>query len=370
MKTHTRSILAETYAAGSRRPARGDREGYLEGLVDRDCLPVDPLTSRPPSPSGRVTLMEILDEFAVTPAGRRVLHGWFQVELLADALSVIAGDPGADPLRLSPRSLAGAFGTDLLCEVGSADDLALLPEMVGAFVPYAHAVRGVAGAETAAAVAVIEGCRHAFVQALAPSEAVGPPEPWRRRYDPWQPPPPPSPWEVLAQEVGGSEALDSLTTDTLVPEPSALSDVPEDIRARVEEALAVADPVVERVFGTEVLTAVRRLLTDVAATDPEIYRRKGRTDTIAVGACLAVAQANHLIRPHGTMPVKAVTEAFGLASAPSSRVQALRSAVTGIRSWSRETSLRSPRYLTAQRRIDLVASRDRLRREEVVDQAS
>ena len=70
------------------------------------------------------------------------------------------------------------------------------------------------------------------------------------------------------------------------------------------------------------------------------------------------------------MPGRGVTEAFGLASAPSSRVQALRGAVTGIRSWSGETSLRGPRYLTAQRRIDLVASRDRLRREEVVDQAS
>ena len=39
---------------------------------------------------------------------------------------------------------------------GSTDDLALLPEMVGAFVPYAHAVRGVGGADTAASLAVIE----------------------------------------------------------------------------------------------------------------------------------------------------------------------------------------------------------------------
>ena len=65
-------------------------------------------------PTDRAALMEVLDGFAMTPAGRRVLHGWFQVELLADALHVIAGDPEADPLRLSPRSLAGAFGTDAL----------------------------------------------------------------------------------------------------------------------------------------------------------------------------------------------------------------------------------------------------------------
>ena len=299
-----------------------------------------------------------------------MLHGWFQVELLADALQVIGGDPEADPLRLSPRSLAGAFGTDQLHEVcGTADDLARLPELVGAFVPYAHAVRGVAGADTAASLAVIEACTSAFVQTLATSGAVGAAASWRR-HGPWQPPPPPTAWEVLALQVGGSEALDSLTTEALVDEPAELCDVPEDVRPRVEEALGVADRVVERVFGIEVRTAVRRLLTDGAAADPEIYRRKGRTDTIAVGACLAVAQANHLIRPHGSMPVKVVTEHFGLASAPSSRVQALRHAVTGIRSWSGESSLRSPRYLTSQRRIDLVASRDRLRAEQVVDRAS
>ena len=162
MKTHTRSI-------------HGHDDGYLEALVD-DGMPIQGLTSWPSVPTGRAALMDVLDEFAMTPAGRRVLHGWFQVELLADALQVIAGDPEADPLRLSPRSLAGAFGTDALDEVrGSADDLALLPEMVSAFVPYAHALRGVGGADTAASLAVIEGCRSAFIRALDTSGAAGHP---------------------------------------------------------------------------------------------------------------------------------------------------------------------------------------------------
>ncbi|HEY5980111.1 MAG TPA: hypothetical protein VIT41_10795 [Microlunatus sp.] len=369
METHTRSISGWPDSLGIPRSVRGDRDGHLDELVDHDGIPVDALTGRTSVPRGRGALMAVLDEFAMTPAGRRALHGWFQVELLADALHVIAG-PDADPLRLSPRSLAGAFGTDALDEVRcSADDLALLPGMVGAFIPYAHAVRGVGGSDTAASLAVVEGCRSGFLHALATSGAAGTPESWRRRYDPWQPPPP-TPWEVLAEEVGGRGALDALTTEPLVDEPAALSDVPEDVRTRVEEALAVTDPVVERVFGTEVRTAARRLLTDAAAADPEIYRRKGRTDTIAVGACLAVAQANHLIHPAGAMPVKEVIEHFGLASAPSSRVRVLRHAVTGIRSWTGETSLRSPRYLTSHRRIDLVASRERLRTEVVVDQAS
>ena len=371
MKTNTRSIDRQTDDLASARRVPGDHDSYLEELFDHDCVPVDPLPSWPPVPTGRSELMEFVDEFAATPAGRRALHGWFQAELLADALRVIAGDPGADPLTLSPRCLAGAFGTDLLDEVrGSADDLALLPDLVGAFVPYAHAVRGVRVADTAASLAVIEACRSAFVHRSVTYGAVGAPESWRRRPDPWQLPPPPAPLEVLGREVGGSEALDSLTTESLADEPAELSEVPDDVRERVEEALGIADRVVEQVFGIEVRTAVRRLLTDAAAADPEIYRRKGRADTIAVGACLAVAQANHLIRPHGTMPVKAVIEHFGLAGAPSSRVLVLRHAVTGIRSWSGETSLRSPRYLTSQRRGELVVARDRLRAEEVVEKAS
>ncbi|HEY5787027.1 MAG TPA: hypothetical protein VIT65_19865 [Microlunatus sp.] len=371
MKTNTRSIARQTDHLASSRRVPGDHDAYLEELFDHDCVPVDPLTSWPPVPTGRSELMEIVDEFAATPAGRRVLHGWFQAELLADALRVISGDPEADPLRLSPRRLAGAFGTDLLDEVrGSADDLALLPDLVGAFVPYAHAVRGVRGADTAASLAVIEACRSAFVHRSVTYGAVGALDPWRRRPDPWQLPPPPSPLEVLSREVGGSEALDSLTTEPLTDEPAELCAVPEDVRERVEEALGVADRVVEQIFGTEVRIAVRRLLTDAAAADPEIYRRKGRTDTIAVGACLAVTQANHLIHPHGPMPVKAVSEHFGLASAPSTRVLVLRRAVTGIRSGSAETSLRSPRYLTSQRRSELVTARDRLRAAEVVEQAS
>ncbi len=358
MKTYTRSI-------------NGHDDGFPQALVDPDDQPVQTLSGWPPGPTGRAALMEVLDEFAVTPAGRRVVHGWFQVELLADALQVIAGDPGADPLRLSPRSLAGAFGTEALDEVrGSTDDLALLPEMVGAFVPYAHALRGVGGADTAASLAVIESCRSAFVRATVTSGPVGTGEPWRRRYDTWQPPPPPSPWEVLALEVGGQDALDALTAEPLADEPAALSEVPEDVLERVEEALAVADPVVERVFGIEGRTAVRRLLTDVAAVGPEIYRRKGRTDTSAAAACLVVAQANHLVQPRGPMLVKAVTEQFGLATAPSSRVLSLRTAVTGVRSWSGETRLSSPRYLTSQRRTELVACRDRLRAGEVIDRAS
>ena len=272
MKTYTRSI-------------NGHDDGFPQALVDPDDQPVQPLSGWPPGPTGRAALMEVLDEFAVTPAGRRVVHGWFQVELLADALQVIAGDPGADPLRLSPRSLAGAFGTEALDEVrGSTDDLALLPEMVGAFVPYAHALRGVGGADTAASLAVIESCRSAFVRATVTSGPVGTGEPWRRRYDTWQPPPPPSPWEVLALEVGGQDALDALTAEPLPDEPAALSEVPEDVLERVEEALAVADPVVERVFGIEGAHCCpaaahrrrRRRSRDLSAEGSHRHDRRGR----------------------------------------------------------------------------------------------
>ena len=152
-------------------------------------------------------------------------------------------------------------------------------------------------------------------------------------------------------EVGGAKHSTRLTTEALADEPAALSDVPEDVRhagrggarrRRPGGRAGLRDRGAHRCRGVSssmVLPPIPRSTVGRDAPTRSRWR-----------ACLAVAQANHLVRPRGPMPVKAVTEHFGLASAPSTRVLALRHAVTGIRSWSGETSLRSPRYLTSQRR--------------------
>ncbi len=281
-------------------------------------------------------------------------------------------------LRLDARDLAAAFGTDLFRRLPSdPDDLCLLPEMVAAFVPYSHALRRLPTADTASSLAVIEQCRSGYLASVDRHLDRGYWDPTSRwdqcDHEPpriWKPPPEPTVLERLADEVGGAEALEALTVEPLPDEAVDLTEVAEDIRDRVQAAIDYAAPVTERVFGLEVRTAVRRLLVDSAVVDPAIFRRRGRLDTLGAGACLAVVQANHVLGPRGSMPAKDFAGHFDLSSSPVHRADTLRYAMTGGRRCSAGTSLRSPRYLTSQRRTQILAARRRLGHEEVIDRAS
>lgn len=103
--------------------------------------------------------------------------------------------------------------------------------------------------------------------------------------------------------------------------------------------------------------------------DPEILRRKGRTDTLAAGACLAVARADQQLKPQGTMKVADLAAQFGVTGAPSSRELTLQQAVADREPHGRSRPL-PPRYLTGRRRTELVARREELATEESVPRAS
>jgi hypothetical protein len=373
MNTNTRSITPTIVPFGdSRLPANQDT--YVDDLLEADLDEARASQSLPAISVGRTRLIAEVDEFACTPSGRRVLHEWGHHELLTDALELIAERLATEPLLLAARDLAAAFGTDLFRRLSAEPyDLCLLPEMIAAFVPYAHAVRGARAPETAASLTVIEQCRDGYLASLDRHLDRGYHSPISRWSqcdgpEPWRSAPEPSPLERLATEVGGAELLDALTAEPLPEEPPDVSGVPADIRDRVLAAIEFADPVAERVFGLEVRTAVRRLLVDGAIEDPDVFRRKGRIETAGAGACLAVAQANRLVRPHTPMTMKAFAEHFGVPSAPTSRADTLRHAVTGVRGWS--TSLRSPRYLTSQRKAAIISAGRRLRGEQAVGRVS
>lgn len=323
-----------------------------------------------PRPSvGRADLMTVIDDFAGTPGGRRVLHTWAEHELLADALALIAEGPRVDALLLRPRDLAAAFGTDLFENLNLDEHArALLPDVIAAFVPYAHALRGLPMHDTAASLGVIDSCRASFIDPF--EVTVTGFDPWRRSFDGWRPFPPMTIREQLVSEVGSEEALEALTVEPL-PEDEALdlSAVAADVRDRLRETVDLADPVVLRVFGPEHRTAVRRLLVDAVAADPEILRRKGRTVTLAAGACLSVARADCQLGPQGIMRVTTLAEQFGLTGAPASRELTLQRAVVGRTGYGHSRPLPS-RYLTGRRRSELVRRRDQLAAEKPVREVS
>lgn len=357
MNTNTRS---------TDHPSLLSADLFGDGYVDDepDCYQEWP-TIR----SSRHDLMNAVDRFGETPSGRWVLHNWAEYELLADALELIAEGPRVDPLLLRARDLAAAFGTDLFDNLNLGDHgRSLLPDLVAAFVPYAHALRGRPAHATAAALGVIDGCREAFVDPEE-GEIVTRSDPWRRSLDRWRPPPPPTPRELLIREVGSEDVLVGLSTEPLPDEDVDLSRVPDDVRARLRETLDLADPVMERVFGIEHRTAVRRLLVDAIVADPEILRRKGRTQTLAAGACLAVARADRQLQPEGDMKALTLAEQFGLSGGSTSRESTLQKAVAGIGSYRMLQPL-PPRYLTGRRRTELVTRRDELTDENPVRRAS
>ena len=376
MNTYTRS----TVIPPSLLPPFDPTVGPDDELDDSDLVALDPWASDDDTALrtvGLAELMAVVHDFGDTPSGRRVLHHWSDHEALADALQLIAGRGSADrlsadPLRLAARDLAAAFGTDLLRRLSlESDEGHRLPEMVAGFVPYAHALRRLTSSETAASLTVIEQCREGYLATLRPRLDTGDgPGECSVDVPRWQPPGQLTALERLAGEVGGPDALDRLTTDPLPDEAVDVSDVAEDIHDRVVEVIAYADPLVQRAFGTEVRTAVRRLLVDVAIVDPAIFRRKSRVDTLGAGACLAVLRANQLIGPDGPLATKDFQTHFGLTSSPAHRADTLRHALVGARRWDGGFGLRSPRYLTSERRRQIIAARRVLRGEEAVPRAS
>jgi hypothetical protein len=267
-----------------------------------------------------------------------------------------------------PRLAAGR-SVDLFGQAGAV--LAGL-DLLAALVPYADALRRLSTTDPERALVAIDSARDELAATFGRAGlGAGPFGTWTAVEDVerWEPPPVPSPLDVLAEEVGGQEALQALTAEVIPDQPLDLSGVAEDVRARVEEVVAIADPVAGRVFGVELRTAVRRFLSDAAIGDPEIFRRPSRSDTAAAAACLAVAQANHLLRPNAELTAVQLAQHFGLQHSPTSRVLTMRRAVTGRRSWYFQPGLGTDRYLGSQRRAEIVADRDRLGDPELIDRA-
>ncbi|MGI8874675.1 MAG: DUF6398 domain-containing protein, partial [Egibacteraceae bacterium] len=163
-----------------------------------------------------------------------------------------------------------------------------------------------------------------------------------------------------------ADALDALDTEPLPDEPLDLGEVPEDIHERVIEVAGVADACCGELLDTddravEYRTAGRRLLADVAAADPGIFRRRGRADTAAAAIVWITAKANdRLSAQAGGLTATALGAWFGV-SQPSQRAGTLLKAlrVPDAADFAYTTRIGSPRYLVAARRRAILEARER-----------
>ncbi len=277
--------------------------------------------------------------------------------------------PG-DPLRWSPVAVEILL-TDWVPRkiVAEVDLLTVLPDLVRAFVRFCHHERGVRENLTEQTLAAVDAYEPDYQELIRSDRPQGPaallaamgalddpfPDVSEARLD------------MLRRAVGGDTALDALDRDPLPDEPFDWATVPPGVHGRVGEVLALLDRCCAELLDTEYRTACRRLLTDVAAGDPDIFRRHGNVATTAAALCWLVGKANPLFdRAGGTGPhiaVKHLTAHFGVGNgAISQRSEPILRAI-GVEPHQPHgrKDLGSPRYLTGPGRSAILADRDRYR---------
>lgn len=136
------------------------------------------------------------------------------------------------------------------------------------------------------------------------------------------------------------------------------------MHARVGEVLDLVDRCCTELLDPEYRCACRRLLADIAAGDPEIFRRRGRPATAAAAICWLAGRANSLFDREPVTPklaVKELTGHFGVGGSVSQRSEPMLRAIGIHPDRYGRGDLGSPRYLTGQRRSRILQHRDRYR---------
>ncbi|HSJ45500.1 MAG TPA: DUF6398 domain-containing protein [Euzebyales bacterium] len=283
--------------------------------------------------------------------------------------------PG-DPLRWSPVAVEILL-TDWLPRKVVADVafLSRAPDLLRAFVRFSHEERGIRDeltAETLAAIDDLEDGYQEVIRSLRPQgpaalmAAMGVPVgdgPFGTDIAPW--------WadasyeelafDSLARAVGGRAQLEVLDRAALPDEAFAWDVVSDDVIDRVRDVLTLTDQCCDELLDVEYRTACRRLLADVAAADPQIFRRRGRAETAAAAIAWIVGKANRLFDTHRTnVAVADVVGWFGVSGSPSQRAATMLTALGVDDASAYSMDLGTPRYLVSERRRDLSQRRDAL----------
>lgn len=183
------------------------------------------------------------------------------------------------------------------------------------------------------------------------------------------PPAPPEHEQVLTWLsilVGGVDALAGLEATRLPDEELDVTSVAANDRDRVTAIDHELARVTQLLFGSEVLTAARRLLVRAVVAQPAFLRGSSADAVLACAALTAVAKANDLVGQGRVVPVSLIRTAFNLKSAPNERAQAMARAVAPqgayLSGWRRPILdvpvLGSPHYLVASCRSGIIEARD------------
>ncbi|CAM3434780.1 DUF6398 domain-containing protein [Mycolicibacterium frederiksbergense] len=284
---------------------------------------------------------------------------------LLDSILWYATDYGpGDPLRWSDVRIEILLADWLPRKVIAATEyLAAAPELLRAFVCFAHDESGVRADLTDQTLNAIDAWTPEYMRAIAaPRQSFG-----ALGFDPRGLDESIEPnWfeelelDGLAKGVGGHEQLDALDTASLPDEPFDWSRIPDDIDTRAAEVLELTDRCCDALLDVEYRTVCRRVLARVASRAPQVFRRKGRVETAAAAVVWIAGKANGMFDYGSRLRTSDIVRHFDIKSSPSQRGEVMLRA-GGFPSDSFDVKLGSPDYLVSTRREWIIGRRDHLR---------
>lgn len=295
------------------------------------------------------------------------------------------------PLRVSPTTVEILLADWVPRKiVADAPYLAKLPDLLRAWVRFAHAERGIRPELTDDTLRAVDhyepeyldvigkprlqgpAALIAAMQAADPDGPWGPADDWDDGDDDyWSPDDvfgPDGPindtdlavlvLDSLARSVGGRRVLDTLDTAPLPDEPFDWAAIPGDIRPVVAEVLAQCDRCCGDLLDTEYRTACRRLLARVASGNPDVLRRRSKAANTAAAVTWAVCKGNsRLSAGAGGLTAKRLLTAFGVSGGVSARAASLLEAA-GCPRPTGEVEFGTPDLLVAAHRRRMAEVRD------------
>ena len=280
-----------------------------------------------------------------------------------------------DPLRWSPVTVEILLDDWIPRKiVAPAEYLAKAPDLLRAFIRFAHAEVGLRSDLTAETLSAIDDWEPRYQQTIRSPRPQGPaallaalgvdteemadisfgPEESENFEH--------SMLDWLALDVGDPIQLERLDDDPLPDEPFRWDGIPDDVTARVNEVLTLSDRCCEEMLDVEYRTACRRVLARVASKEPEVFCRKGRAETAAAALVWIVGKANDLFEQRtGGMQVRDLMSHFGLRQSSVAQRAATMLRAGGFNDDTYIVRLGSPDYLVAARRRRIIRMRESYR---------
>lgn len=272
----------------------------------------------------------------------------------------------SDPLRWSPVNVEMLL-TDWVPRkiVAEPAYLAKLPDLLRAFVRYCHRRREIRPALTEETLAAVDHWEPEYQRTIRSERPQGPAALLAGMLPSTADEEEPSVADIMLEgmdrKVGGRFQLQNLDETPLPDEPFEWAGIAEDIRPVVKDILDACDRCADELLDVEHRTAMRRFLNRAAVGDPAAFRRKASPVRGAAAVAWVICRANGTVGAYWSgLSVQDLLAWFGVKGSVSQRAEPLLRA-NGVDPHHLYGSmdLGTPDLLTAERRQEIIAARDR-----------